>query len=269
MQGAGCFDTLFTAVVIAQYKEVCVMSHIDKIFFLMLILFSEVYCLDNWYQEKAHAFLIHMGVPNAGAVPINCVDNAESSLRLVHGAARQNGIWINSGRLALEPEWKRIFIVAHEVAHYAKNHPRQLTYAFYGLKVAELGTRAVAFGVMLYFFMCDIAQRNKAVQIVGCCAMGGLLSYAAWILQKLPFVRAMYHTYSRKLEKEADILAASMLCSQGYRAVVEEAVKQCERYVMHSVPRDEKHDMHPSYAECRDYLQAVLDDQRNMNVARK
>ncbi|TET06474.1 hypothetical protein E3J79_02200 [Candidatus Dependentiae bacterium] len=230
-------------------------------------------CCEYWgseeassiYQEQLRIFLSHLGINNPDSIPIRKFSKSASSVYKVYACARPTGIWINE--YLLLPEEKltslQLYVLAHEASHFALQHKRiiillSLLNCSPYLPIISLWTNILTNVFFLHKLSVRVAKDPSWIEtksFSGCIYLLALSN--TWVARLKEVTAALTVKFSQKIEKEADLEAAKMLCKLGYIYVVEDRIRQCKENLEKGLNYNF---MHPRLEQEIKYLQQFLDE---------
>ena len=218
------------------------------------------------YQEQLRTFLSHLGINNPDSIPIRKFSkSASSSVYKAYAYARPTGIWINEYLLPSEEKLTslQLYVLAHEASHFALQHKRiiillSLLNCSPYLPIISLWANILTNVFFLHKLSIRVAKDPSWIKTKN---FGGWIYLLAlsntWIARLKEVTAALTTKFSQKIEKEADLEAAKMLCKLGYIYVVEDRIRQCKENLEKGF---DSNFMHPRLEQEIEYLQQFLNE---------
>jgi len=217
------------------------------------------------YQEKIRVFLEHLGIKDPKTISIRKFNEQTASWHPnTYAIARPTGIWINEYMLPPEDSLTslQLFVLAHEVSHFALQHKRLIilltilnSYPY--LPVIGVIANMLTNVFFLYKLSEWVAKDPAWIKTQSFANSISLLALTNTLLASLKEIIApLTAQSSRRLEKEADLGAAKILCELGYAYVVEDRIQQCQEDLEKGLNADI---MHPAFEEEIKYLSELLE----------
>ena len=210
----------------------------------------------EWYQKKAHEFLGYFGIKDAETIGIYKLDwTLHPEYRLVPGLAMRSGIWLNESALEKLDESERLWVIAHETAHYTYNH----AWRKIGVETACTVASSLSAALMGAAFVWRLKRYHELFtqplwknMLNGAAVglIGGMYTISSYIN-----ARPALNSYAKTLEIQADLMAAKMLCTNGYTPTVQAHIQSLSDSIAKGAFVYNIQD-HPSLEESLAYLQA-------------
>ncbi len=213
----------------------------------------------QWYQDKAHEFLKYFDVKDADAIEILKLSwHMHPEYRLIPGMTGKSGIWINEAVLEKFDEQERLWVIAHETAHYAYHHVWKKIGLGLTVKIVSSIPAALMGAYLVWRINHDDELRTKALwqNMLNGASMGLIGGMYAIDFQATGSL--LLNNKARKYEIEADLMAAQMLCVNGYQATVQVHIQTLSSWISEGRAVWNVVD-HPSLEESLVYLQAFWD----------
>lgn len=217
------------------------------------------------YQEKMRVFLEYLGIKDPKAIAIRKFNEWAAIWHpYTYALARPTGIWINEYNLPPEDSLTslQLFVLAHEASHFALQHKRliillTIANSYPYLPVIGIITSMITNTIFLYKLSEWVAKNPEWIETQGFADYIKLLAFANTFLASLKEIIApLTAQFSRKLEKEADLGAAKILCELGYEYVIEDRIQQCQENLEKGLNADI---MHPPFEEEIKYLSKFIE----------
>lgn len=214
----------------------------------------------QWYQDKAHEFLKYFGVKDAENVEIYILDGKlNPANRILPGLTARSGIWFNEPVLTATDEQNKLWFIAHEAAHYANTH----VWRKVGIECLFNILAATPATIMCALFAWHLHHYNelKPSSLWKNILKGASCGYLVGIhtINMYSASRSHVYNYAKKLEKEADLAAAQMLCKHGYQATVQARIQTLSALIAKGFVISDFQG-HPSLEENLTYLQTFWDE---------
>jgi Zn-dependent protease with chaperone function len=189
--------------------------------------------VSEWYQDKCHEFLNYLDVQHSEDIPVRNVALSPQIMRLasqtffdkIPAFTLATGIWINEEVLENVPEEVKLWVIAHESAHYSQGHGiSNLIMANFTKWMPAVVVTAMTGATLLGFNWLSNKidhlerNRNRYQKIVFIFAS---IYFGSGMIQAAQQVNLAYFESQKLFEKEADLAAAKMLCDHGCVSVVE------------------------------------------------
>jgi len=206
----------------------------------------------KWYQEKAREFLTNFGIKNAQDVQIYKLNlTANPEMKLIPGITARDGIWFNEDLMNNFSEQERTWFVAHETAHFTYKHILA-KYLILNIQKAGLAIWSGLFGAGFTWAIQHYDILKKHSLLAGA-IFGTYLTFMG--TKRYVSNSIMFLNFEKELEKQADLQAASMLCSHGLESVVLVRIETLKNQIGRGFFLINSLD-HPSLEETLAYLQA-------------
>lgn len=171
----------------------------------------------EWYQEKTREFLTYFGVKNVCDIQIYRLSlTTNPEMKLIPGIAMRDGIWLNEDLMNTFSNDNRLWFIAHETAHFACNHAMAKIFVLNMQKISKILSSCV-YGAGFAWALQHQDQLKKHPLLAGS-VFGTYLSFIS--AKEYVSNINIFLAISKELEKQADLQAASMLCSHGLESVV-------------------------------------------------
>jgi Zn-dependent protease with chaperone function len=229
-----------------------------------------------WYHEKTVEFLKLSGVINADQVNVRKLSfsqsvNAYSQFTFINylpGLTLFSGIWFNESILEKMSEENKLWVIAHEAAHYRLGHGMSIPLFNYVTKMIPVVYMTGFMGASLLGFnwiskKVSFLQNHHDFSQKMIFMLSGLY-FGAGLVKIQPDMALAAFAFQKECEKAADIQAAKMLCEHGYAYIVECHVKTLQEAIAKGLVLLNGYN-HPSFQEQLTYLHEFLKTYRVQN----